>query len=202
MGTQLDSLNSDSDWWANLLAVQIPIVLVSDERGARGRKAEFSMSTKADFSVDEWDLLRTAPLMASILVVAASPSGPLGLVQESTAAGKMIIQTAGAAQTPLLRALAQDLTERMSIPKPPAGATAGQVQAAATEILKRTSELLTNKATPEETAEVKQWLANIAKATAEATKEGGFLGFGGTLVSDEEKAALVTVNSTLGLGAA
>ncbi|HMF64712.1 MAG TPA: hypothetical protein VK608_11545 [Edaphobacter sp.] len=159
------------------------------------------MSTKADFSVDEWDLLRTAPLMASILVVAASPSGPLGLVQESTAAGKMIIQTAGAAQTPLLKALAQDLTERMSIPKPPAGATPGQVQAAATEILRRTSELLTNKATPEEAADVKQWLANVAKATAEATKEGGFLGFGGTLVSDEEKAALATVNSTLGLGA-
>ena len=140
--------------------------------------------------------------MASILIVAASPSGPLGLVQESTAAGKMIIQTAGAAQTPLLKALAQDLTERMSIPKPPAGATPGQVQAAATEILRRTSELLMNKATPEEAAEVKQWLADVAKATAEATREGGFLGFGGTLVSDEEKAALATVNSTLGLGAA
>ena len=28
------------------------------------------MSGKADFSVDEWDLLRSAPLMASVLVVA------------------------------------------------------------------------------------------------------------------------------------
>ena len=67
-----------------------------------GQKAGHPMSTKADFSADEWDLLRTAPLMASILVVAASPSGPVGLVQESTAAGKMIIQTAQTAQTPLL----------------------------------------------------------------------------------------------------
>jgi hypothetical protein len=157
------------------------------------------MSTKADFSADEWDLLRSSPLMASILVVAASPSGPIGLIQESTAAGKMIVQTAQSAQTPLLKSLAEDLTQHMSIPKPPPGATPDKVQVAAAEILKRTSALLAQKATPEETSEIKQWLAKVAQATAEATKEGGFLGFGGTLVSDQEKAALATVNSTLGL---
>jgi hypothetical protein len=157
------------------------------------------MSSKADYSVDEWDLLRSAPLMASILVVAASPSGPVGLVQESAAASNMILQAAGTAQTPLLKDLAKDLTEKMSIPKPPAGANPGQMQAAATEILKRTSELLSQKATPEEAAEVKQWLAKIGQATAEAAKEGGFLGIGGTLVSDQEKAALETIKSTLGL---
>jgi hypothetical protein len=157
------------------------------------------MSTKSDFSADEWDLLRTAPLMASIIVVAASPSGPVGLIQESTAAGKMIIQTAQSAQTPLLKALAEDLTQHMSIPKPPPAATPDKVQAAASEILKRTSALLAQKATPEETAEIKQWLAKVAQATAEATKEGGFLGFGGIVVSDQEKTALTAVNSALGL---
>jgi len=157
------------------------------------------MSTKAEFNADEWDLLRSSPLMASILVVAASPSGPIGLVQESTAAGKMIIQAAQTAQTPLLKAIAEDLTQKMSIPKPPPGATPENVQAAAAEILKRTSTLLTQKATPEETTEIKQWLANVAKATAEATKEGDFLGFGGTLVSDQEKTALASVNSALGI---
>ena len=139
--------------------------------------------------------------MASILVVAASPSGPIGLVQESTAAGKMILTAASTAQTPLLKDLASDLTQKMSIPKPPAGATPAQVQGAAAEILKRTSDLLAQKASPEEATELKQCLAGVAKATAEATKEGGFLGFGGTLVSEEEKAALATVNSTLGLAA-
>jgi hypothetical protein len=157
------------------------------------------MSTKADFSADEWDLLRSSPLMASILVVAASPSGPVGLIQESAAAGKMIVQSAQTAQTPLLKALAEDLTQSMVIPKPPPGATPDKVQAAAAEILKRTSTLLAQKATPEETAEIKQWLVKVAQATAEATKEGGFLGFGGTLVSDQEKTALATVNSALGL---
>ncbi len=160
------------------------------------------MSGKADFSVDEWDLLRSAPLMASVLVVAASPSGPLGIVKESTAAGKMILQAVSTAQTPLLKTLAEDLQAKMSIPTPPAGATPAQIQAASAEILKRTSERLAQKATPEEATEFKEWLVKVAQATAEATKEGGFLGFGGTLVSDEEKAALVTVHQALGLAVA
>jgi hypothetical protein len=90
----------------------------------------------------------------------------------------------------------------LSIPKAPPGASPAAVQGAATEILRRTAELLGKKATPEEATELKQWLATIAQKTAEATKEGGFLGFGGTLVSDEEKAAVAKVNSTLGLAAA
>jgi hypothetical protein len=160
------------------------------------------MSTKADYSADEWDLLRTAPMMASILVVAASPSGPVGLVQESAAAGKMILDAADSARTPLLKSLAEDMKSTFAIPKPPPGASPAAVQQAAAEILHRTSELLGKKATSEEATELKQWLAQIAQKTAEATKEGGFLGFGGTLVSEEEKAAVAKVNSSLGLAAA
>ena len=160
------------------------------------------MSGKADFSVDEWDLLRCSPLMASMMVVAASPSGPVGLVQESGAAARTIIQSVGTAQTPLLKALAEDVTQTMAIPKPPPGATPGQVQEAAAEILRRMSALLTTKATPEEANEIKVWLAKVAQATAEAAKEGGFLGFGGASVSDQEKAALATLNTALGLGTA
>jgi hypothetical protein len=160
------------------------------------------MSGKADFSADEWDLIRSAPLMASLLVVAASPSGPVGLVQESSAAGRLVMEAAGNAQTPLLKALAEDMVKTMAIPRPPAGATPAQVQEAAAEILRRTSALLATKATPEETNEIKEWLAKIAQSTAEAAKEGGFLGIGGTLVSDQEKAALATVHDALGLAAA
>lgn len=159
------------------------------------------MSTKADFSADEWDLLRTSPMMAGLLVVAASPSGPVGLVQESAAMSKMILDAANTAQTPLLKSLADDMKSTMSITKAPPGATPAAVQDAATEILRRTSELLGQKATPQEATEVKEWLTKIAQATAEATKEGGFLGFGGTLVSDQEKAAIARVNSSLGVAA-
>ena len=163
---------------------------------------DVSMSKKADYSAEEWDLLRAAPMMAGILIVAASPSGPVGLVQESAAAGRMILEAAASAKTPLLKTLAEDMKSSLAIPKAPPGASPKAVQDAATEILRRTSELLGKKATPEEATELKQWLATIAQKTAEATKEGGFLGFGGTLVTEEEKAAVAKVNSTLGLATA
>jgi hypothetical protein len=159
------------------------------------------MSTKADYNADEWGLLRTAPMMAAIIVVSASPSGPIGLLKESAAAGKMILQAAQSANTPLLKSLAQDLESSITVPGTPPGSPPEAVQSAATEILRRTSELLENKAAPEESTETKEWLAQIAQKTAEAAKEGGFLGFGGTLVSDEERAAIAQVNSSLGLAA-
>jgi hypothetical protein len=160
------------------------------------------MSGKAEFTIDEWDLLRSSPLMASLLVVAASPNGPIGLMQESAAAARMIMQTAGAAQTPLLKVLAEDVVQTMSIPKPPPGATPQQVQAAAAEILRRSAALLEGKASPAEANEIKEWLVNVSQATAEAAREGGFLGFGGRLISDQEKAALAQVKSALALEAA
>jgi hypothetical protein len=160
------------------------------------------MSTKADFSADEWDLLRSSPVMAGLLVMVASPSGPVGLVQESSAMSRLVLEAATSAQTPLLQSLAEDMKSSMSLPKMPAGATPAAIQEAATEILRRTSNLIEEKATPEEAMEMKQWLVKVAQATAEAAKEGGFLGFGGTLVSEEEKVAIANVASTLGVAAA
>jgi hypothetical protein len=160
------------------------------------------MTVKADFNADEWDLLRSAPAMASLLVVAASPSGPVGLIQESTAASNAITEAAASAETPLLKSLAEDVTQTMTIPRPPAGATPEQVKEAAAEILRRTSALLATKATADEAIEVKEWLSRIAQSTAEAAKEGGFLGIGGTLVSEDEKDALNTIHTALGIGVA
>ena len=47
----------------------------------------------------------------------------------------------------------------------------------------------------------KTWLAGIAKAVAEAAPEGGFLGFGGTQVSDAEKATVGDIATALGVPA-
>jgi hypothetical protein len=41
-------------------------------------------------------------------------------------------------------------------------------------------------------------LNGLASKVAEASKEGGFLGFGGVQVSDAEKAALAEISSALG----
>jgi len=50
---------------------------------------------------------------------------------------------------------------------------------------------------PNEAVAFKQLLKTIAEQTAEASKEGGFLGFGGVRVSDAEKASVAEVAATL-----
>ena len=50
---------------------------------------------------------------------------------------------------------------------------------------------------PADAAAFKSWLQSIAQHTAEAAKEGGFLGFGGVQVSDAEKATVAEISSAL-----
>ena len=54
---------------------------------------------------------------------------------------------------------------------------------------------------PHDAAAFKGWLRELSQHVAEAAKEGGFLGIGGVLVSEAEKATLTEISSTLGLTA-
>ena len=46
---------------------------------------------------------------------------------------------------------------------------------------------------------MKRWLIGIAQRTAQAAKEGGFLGFGGVQVSETETGAIRDVARALGV---
>ena len=50
---------------------------------------------------------------------------------------------------------------------------------------------------PNEAVAFKDWLKQVAQKTAEASTEGGFLGFGGVQVSEAEKATLAEIASAL-----
>lgn len=56
-------------------------------------------------------------------------------------------------------------------------------------------------ATPEEAAQLKQWLYGVGDAIAKAAKEGDFFGIGGKQVSDAEAAVLVEIKTALGRAA-
>ena len=60
--------------------------------------------------------------------------------------------------------------------------------------------LLSQKA-PAEAEGYKQWVHHAAQLSAEAAKEGGFLGIGGTKVSEAETIALNEIASALGIPA-
>ena len=59
--------------------------------------------------------------------------------------------------------------------------------------------LLSRKATPDEVKAYKQMILNVAEKAANASKEGGFLGFGGVQVSNAEQSFLNEVKDALQL---
>jgi hypothetical protein len=78
------------------------------------------------------------------------------------------------------------------------GGKPADIKPRALDALKAVSALLASKA-PADSIAYKTWLAGVAKAVAEAAPEGGFLGFGGTQVSDAEKATLADISAALGV---
>ena len=160
------------------------------------------MATKADFTAEEWKQIQRAPFMAGLAVVAASPSGPFGVVKEMFAVGKMLaeVKTQGASND-LVKALVADLetgAREQSAPAELQGKTPDQVRSYAIESLRQVTGLIEKKAKPEAQG-FNQWLVSVAQKVSEAAKEGGFLGFGGTQVSEQEAATIKELSTALGV---
>ncbi len=166
------------------------------------------MAAKTDFTPDEWKSLLQSPLIAGIAVSAADPSGLFGMLKESMASARALLQAkadpnvdalvkavAADYETSEGRTLAQDGLKASLIGSKPA-----DIAAKALEALRGVSALLDSKA-PSDAATFKTWLSGVAKAVAEASSEGGFLGFGGVQVSDAEKATLAQIATALGIPA-
>ena len=76
------------------------------------------------------------------------------------------------------------------------GSKPAEIKAKSIAALGQAAALLDAKA-PGEAAAVKAWLRQVSHNVAEASKEGGFLGFGGVTVSDAEKATLSEIDAAL-----
>jgi hypothetical protein len=159
------------------------------------------MSNKSSYTAEEWQVIFKAPPMAGLAVTLASPNGPFGVIKEMFAVGMAISETMQkGSDNELVKALIEDMKARGTTPQRPEGIdTPDKARAAAMEALKAVDELLARKTTPGEASGFKQWLQGIALKVAEASNEGGFLGFGGEKVSDAEKQALAAIGQALHL---
>lgn len=160
------------------------------------------MATKGDFTADEWNQIQRAPFMAGLAVVAASPSGPFGVVKEMFAVGKTLaeVKTQGASNE-LVKALVSDLeagARQQSAPAELQGKSPDQVRSYAIESLRQVTALIEKKSKPDAQG-FNQWLVSVAQKVADAAKEGGFLGFGGTQVSEQEAATIKELSTALGV---
>lgn len=162
------------------------------------------MASKSDFTTDEWNMLLASPMFAGMAVTLAEPSGLIGMLQEGWASARSILDpktnpSAGS----LAKSISDDLatsdgrTTAQSILKSRLTAkTAGELKAQVISTLQEIADLIDRKAGAEATS-MKTWLSHTAQSVAEASKEGGFLGFGGVSVSEAEKATLEDISKAL-----
>jgi hypothetical protein len=163
------------------------------------------VTAKADFTEEEWTRIRRAPFVAAMAISIADPGGPIELVKETAAALKAIQDTARQhSGVELVDAIADDVIaeaqQRHNVAKgwKPEGATPGD---AVLDELRAIDGIVVAKATQEETAAFRQWLLEIAQRSAEAAKEGGFMGFRAVQVSEGEQRMLDKLRETLGVPA-
>src|SRR5688572_22165047 len=140
------------------------------------------------YTPHEWASARLAPIAAAQVVMMSSPSGLIGVVSELAKATEEIQRARGTAVPASLvgvlfdgeisREEVQSLTDR---------------QVALGIVKEGIAAVKAN--TPSEAKNYGNLLVDVAVKTAEASKEGGFLGYGGKRVSKEEQAAIDAIRS-------
>jgi hypothetical protein len=159
------------------------------------------MTTKADFPDEEWTRLERAPLVAGMAISFADPGGPIEALKESMAAVKTIVETArSGGEGELVDALAKDVAAKAQKRENPLKGFRPRGGMAGEEILdelRAVNGIVTEKATPEEADAFRKWLLDAAQRSADAAKEGGFLGFNAQRVSEGEQKMLDKLREVL-----
>lgn len=162
------------------------------------------MTSKQDFTPVEWTQVLMSPTIAGMAITAADPSGLWGMLKESFASGAALVAAkSDPGANPLVKAVVADFETadgrdeiKGALQARFAGATPDDVVSRALAALAEVAGILDAKA-PDDAPAFKAWLEEISLKVAEASKEGGFLGFGGVKVSDAEKATLTEIQKTL-----
>jgi hypothetical protein len=155
---------------------------------------ERSEALRRSFAEAELDKVRRAPVAAMYVVAAASQSGLVGLTKEFAAAAEAITVAGRDASPSSLVAsifgggVEKEDFEFLRAEKPDAERLLAEIHDAYVVVSK--------KGAPE-AAGFRELVLKAAQSTAEASKEGGFLGFGGTLVSAEEQGAIDRIRTAL-----
>lgn len=160
------------------------------------------MSKQSDYTAEEWDNIISAPMYTGLYVTSADLSGPIGMVKESMAVMKAVFDAAEGSQTELIKGAADEIKARQGKFKTPdiSGRDSAAMRALLLDLIKGAAATVTQKSAGEGEA-YRKWLLALAHKSAEAAKEGGFLGFGGTQVSEDEGNALKELATALGVSA-
>lgn len=159
------------------------------------------MTTKSDFTDEEWARVVRGPMVAGLAISLADPGGPIEMAKESMATLKAATNPPSREQLLAevaleIQAMAQQRQNPLKgfKPAPPPGQGPGDV---VVEELRTVQALVAATATPEEAAAFGTWLVTAAQAAADAAKDGGFMGFHAAQVSAREQAMIDQVKAAV-----
>jgi hypothetical protein len=163
------------------------------------------MTTKTDFTSDEWEILRDAPNLVILAVAFAGASGFFGSIAEAMAPSGTIMEAAQGGNQ-LLREVCKKEEMISSVDSIKNMAKAGGDLAVLQSDLHREAivksraalDLLRQKGAAEDVAAYRGFLLTLGDKVANAAKEGAFLGFGGERVSEPERILLAELADAVG----
>ena len=160
------------------------------------------MTTRDDYTDEEWTYLTAAPIMAGMYISAIASSGPIDTTSETAALAHAVgeLMHRGSANE-LIGTLIDEINrkEGEAIQTRAAIATGVRtldaLQAKTLDALQQAAAAL-SKAKREEAAEYKALVMSLSQRVAQM-KEGGFLGIGGTPVSEGDVRAIQEIGVAL-----
>ena len=162
-----------------------------------------AVTTRSDFTEEDWSRIVRAPFVAGLAISLADPGGPIEAAKETMATLKSATNPPSREQ--LVTEVALDIQAEVQQKRnplkgyrPSSQGTAPSGEQVLVE-LNAVQAIVAARATPEETVAFGQWLVATAQAAANAAKEGGFMGFGAEQVSKGEQAMLDQVRAAVSL---
>jgi hypothetical protein len=185
-------LKSENDSFVNNPANRATNELVNSALEAGEKATELRNS----FDDAQWMKMRTGPMAAMYLVASSSPSGLVGLFKEVRSASDAVTDAIkDVSPTSLVGSafgggITKEELDQLKKEEPSKESALNTIKEGL---------LVVSQKSPADLEAYRQLVLSVAQKTAEASKEGGFLGIGGTRVSKEEEQALASIKAVLGV---
>ena len=150
------------------------------------------MTKKAEFNAEEWSTVVEGPPVAGMIVVAAEHGGTL---RESMRIGRAYDE---ARQAHIGPELVGELLDSPPEVDPRGYTDATDLRNRGLQQLRDAIATLEGRASEDEIDAYRGFVLGIAERVAHAHKTGGFLGFGGHEVSENERVALDDIREAIG----
>lgn len=166
---------------------------------------DIPMTTREQFSSEEWAALIEVPLLAGVYTMAVSPQGLLGVFREFSSLRLALLKIlSDGAYYELIDELRKDIANQDEKQAPVSTdrfQSQDQMRKYVLDHCRRATQALYQKASEEESAYYRRGVLWICLQVARAAREGGVFGIKSIQVTEEEQQALRQIAFALGISA-